>query len=579
MRAFLTFLLATMVTLLAAPAMAVASPGAAPTAAGQLPACHAEGTAKEALDAIIANSARWRCDGGEPGLGADMALLSFAIDPAGKLPEFFATRPVLFGSLTLAVVSDGKVVAKEVHPADTLSIDSQGQRFLVPLPAYTGSADSVVVVIAGATTRGMFGDARLHAANPMTSGYETARLLVAAIVCGMLAMPLFFNAACYRVLREKFVLWHIAVTAALLLQCLLTSGVLAHFVDIPVPVFARTSILSFCLAVASAAAFCAAFIEPKKLHPRLRSALYLAAVQVAAVSLVQAFAPNALGPMQTPIYYASFLPVLVIFLAVLVDAWRRGSRAVRYQIVAWVPFLMMGVIRIVTMLVPALHHSEAMDLFHAAMIFQSVATSLGVADRFMMVRRQRDRAVIRAQSLERLSERDALTGLYNRRALDGPLGNFATQGFTGFALFDLDHFKRVNDTHGHATGDAVLRTFANVLGTHENAVAVRMGGEEFLLLLRGDNVAERVERLREAIPVRIARKVSELEMLVTASAGLVEAPARATLSGDFVSMYRAADGLLYEAKHNGRNLLAAMKLSDVTDLHGGGRPDLAAAAI
>jgi diguanylate cyclase (GGDEF)-like protein len=144
-------------------------------------------------------------------------------------------------------------------------------------------------------------------------------------------------------------------------------------------------------------------------------------------------------------------------------------------------------------------------------------------------------------------------------AADGPLGNFRAQEFTGFALFDLDHFKRVNDTHGHAVGDMVLKTVAGVLDGHEDAVALRMGGEEFLLLLRGGRVAERVEHLREAIPVRIAREVAELELLVTASAGLVEAPPGAPIGGDFVALYRAADDLLYEAKHNGRNLLAAMR--------------------
>lgn len=542
-------------------------------------ACHAEAKDGEPIARVVREASRWQCMGGEPGLGADAALLSFPLDPAAELPRYFSTRRVLFHSLTIAVVREGRVMAERSYSADTLSVEKQGRRLLVPVPAYSGPADGVVVAVDRATTRGVFVDARLHASAPLGKGFEMARLLLAAIVCGILVMPLFLNIAYYRVLREKFVLWHMVVTATLLAQCLLTSGVLAHFVTIPLGVFARLSTLTFGMAVASAAAFCAAFIEAKKLDPRLRTALYVAGMQVVVVSLLHAFVPFAFRSWQTPAYFASFLPVLVIFIAVLVDASRRGSRAVRYQIVAWLPFMVMGVIRIVTMLVPELRQNEAMDLFYAAMVFQSVATSLGVADRFMMVRRQRDRAVIRAQSLERLSERDALTGLYNRRALDGPLGNFATQGFTGFALFDLDHFKRVNDTHGHATGDAVLRTFANVLGTHENAVAVRMGGEEFLLLLRGDNVAERVERLREAIPVRIARKVSELEMLVTASAGLVEAPARETLSGDFVSMYRAADGLLYEAKHNGRNLLAAMKLSDVTDFHGGGRPDIAAAAI
>jgi PleD family two-component response regulator len=60
--------------------------------------------------------------------------------------------------------------------------------------------------------------------------------------------------------------------------------------------------------------------------------------------------------------------------------------------------------------------------------------------------------------------------------------------------------------------------------------------------------------------VRIAREVAELEVLVTASAGLVEAPANADVGSDFIALYRTADDLLYEAKHNGRNLLAAVTL-------------------
>ena len=96
-----------------------------------------------------------------------------------------------------------------------------------------------------------------------------------------------------------------------------------------------------------------------------------------------------------------------------------------------------------------------------------------------------------------------------------------------------------------------------MLAGHEGAVALRMGGEEFLLLLRGDDVAQRVERLREAIPVRIAREVEELEMLVTASAGLVICTSGCDVGTDFAALYREADDLLYEAKHNGRNLLAS----------------------
>ena len=555
MRGWAAYVMVMLWAFFSAPAAAMDGDPAAPLKS----ACHADAILGEDLAKIASDRARWRCGGGEASMGAERALLKFSPPPGAEL-RFFSTRPSVFAKLTLAVVADGRTVAQRSYSSDELFAGPGGRVLLIPLPAVAGPGDTVIAAFERPTTRGLFTDARLHATDPTIGHDAMIALLLAAMVCGILVMPLAFNAAYYRVLRERFVLWHLAVSAGLLVQCLLTSGIVGHFMALPIPVHSRLVVLSFGFAVAAAAAFSAAFVEPKKLDPRLRQALFHSGWFVLVLTLVQAFAPRLLGPAQTAIYYASFVPVLVLFAWVMADAWKRGSRAVRYQVIGWTPFMVVGVIRIATMLNPTAEQSEALSLFYVAMVIQSVATSLGVADRFMVIKRQRDRALVRATSLERLSERDDLTGLYNRRALDGPLGNFAAQGFTGFALFDLDNFKRVNDTHGHGVGDTVLRTVANVLDGHEDAVAVRMGGEEFLLLLRGANIQERVERLREAIPVRIAREVAELELLVTASAGLVETACERHIGGDFVALYRAADDLLYEAKHNGRNLLASVVL-------------------
>ncbi len=554
MRRWGAFLAALVLALCAAPALASA-PGHTIALKSD---CSTSAAIGEPLAAIVADRARWRC-GGPPRLTAERAVLRFT-QGAGEPTRFFATRPTRFEALSLAVFRQGALVAERHYPAATIIAGPLPDRFLVPLPARPEPGDVLMAAIDRPSSRGLMGDARMLSGDPGVGHEAMKRLLLAAVVCGMLIMPLAFNAAYFRVLRERFVLWHLVVTVGLLAQCLLTSGIIGHFFDLPIDVHRILLTVSFGISIAAAAAFCAAFIEPRKLHPRLRTALYVVAVQVTAVTAAHALLPQGLGPLRSMLYYGSYIPVLVVFTLAMADGWRRGSRAVRYQVIGWAPFIVVGVVRIVTMLSPTLEPNEAMDLFHIAMVIESIATSLGVADRFMVIKRQRDRALSRAHSLERLSERDDLTGLYNRRALDGRLGDFAAQGFTGFALFDLDNFKRVNDSHGHAVGDSVLQTVASVLSGHDDAVALRMGGEEFLLLLRGDHVQERVERLREAIPVRIAREVAELEALVTASAGLVEAPRGADIGNDFVALYRAADDLLYEAKHNGRNLLAAMTL-------------------
>lgn len=156
--------------------------------------------------------------------------------------------------------------------------------------------------------------------------------------------------------------------------------------------------------------------------------------------------------------------------------------------------------------------------------------------------------------------RDPLTQVYNRRFLLERLETevrYVERHGTGLALvlFDLDHFKRINDQHGHAVGDGVLVGFAeNITRTIRNEdLAVRYGGEEFLVLYRGlASEAARIaaERIREQ--TCLARFAAELpELSVTVSAGVASLP-HARITGP-EQLLRAADEALYAAKSGGRN--------------------------
>src|SRR5690606_19851649 len=107
-------------------------------------------------------------------------------------------------------------------------------------------------------------------------------------------------------------------------------------------------------------------------------------------------------------------------------------------------------------------------------------TMLGMADRFVTMKRERDRARTAADLLEHLSETDPLTGLLNRRAIEQQFERLRTEGFTTLAVIDLDHFKTINDANGHAVGDAVLKAVAEALQAGPNIRAYRLGGEEFV---------------------------------------------------------------------------------------------------
>jgi diguanylate cyclase (GGDEF)-like protein len=196
---------------------------------------------------------------------------------------------------------------------------------------------------------------------------------------------------------------------------------------------------------------------------------------------------------------------------------------------------------------------EALVAQHYAMGMEVIITSLGVFDRLLAIRRQRDLAMADLRVFEDRSERDPLTGLLNRRAIEKRFDELHADGFRAMAVIDLDKFKSVNDTHGHITGDAVLRTTAEALEPDTDTLAIRMGGEEFMLLLRGKDAANRAERRRQAIAVRIAARVPGLDRMVTASMGLVEQSIDDPLRADFKALYGHCDRLLYEAKHNGRN--------------------------
>ncbi len=161
--------------------------------------------------------------------------------------------------------------------------------------------------------------------------------------------------------------------------------------------------------------------------------------------------------------------------------------------------------------------------------------------------------------LRQLVERDALTGLYNRRALRDRLveqwsrWQREQQPFAVVAL-DLDHFKRVNDSHGHAVGDQVLEHVAAVLREQVRLhdVVARMGGEEFVVLLPQadiDHVRGLASRLCEHLRLRPLRTGAEC-VVVTASIGLaVVGPADADVDG----VLRRADDALYRAKSAGRD--------------------------
>jgi diguanylate cyclase (GGDEF)-like protein len=163
-----------------------------------------------------------------------------------------------------------------------------------------------------------------------------------------------------------------------------------------------------------------------------------------------------------------------------------------------------------------------------------------------------------SRKLDQLSRKDELTGLSNRRdiveSLRNEVNRFERSGHSFSVLIaDIDHFKIVNDTHGHDYGDYVLRQVASTLSknTQKRDTVARWGGEEFLILLPETNIHQAVKsarRLQQAIE-NLSIAYNNRSVAITISIGVAEYQPGVTLN----ELINAADKLLYQAKHEGRN--------------------------
>jgi len=197
--------------------------------------------------------------------------------------------------------------------------------------------------------------------------------------------------------------------------------------------------------------------------------------------------------------------------------------------------------------------SEAIELNDGDRVQLGAHTTL----RFSIVDAREEEAMKRVYEA---TLKDALTGLYNRRHLEHQLDVEIASALRhnkhlAVAMLDIDHFKKVNDTYGHAAGDAVLRAFAATIMQliRPEDLFARYGGEEFTLVLRDTDVGRALaicERLRSTIhqtPIYFG----SMTIAITSSCGI--AVLEECETPDKPTIMRIADERLYQAKESGRN--------------------------
>ncbi len=184
------------------------------------------------------------------------------------------------------------------------------------------------------------------------------------------------------------------------------------------------------------------------------------------------------------------------------------------------------------------------------------------------LRKWRESRLVRAseQELERLANIDSLTGLLNRRAILGRLEELIKHARRygeklSVSMLDIDHFKRINDTYGHLSGDQTLERIAQLLRirTRDSDMVGRYGGDEFMIILSKTDLLSALpaaERVRKRIEVAKITDVKGNVFSITVSQGLTSYKP----GDDTYSIISRADIALYQAKEKGRNRVETCEL-------------------
>lgn len=260
------------------------------------------------------------------------------------------------------------------------------------------------------------------------------------------------------------------------------------------------------------------------------------------------------GDLVAAVGNAIFLGSALFTLIVAFLAWRLGNRAAGWFLIAWIMLETATIATTMRLLLGRAEQAEVLLYYTLplSMAAAAILVALGVADRLREQRRALSEAERRAQT-------DPLTGVLNRRSLverlDAACLRARARGLPiGLLFIDLDHFKQINDTHGHAAGDACLSAIIAPIQAElrQSDVIGRWGGEEFVVILSSADIAA-ARPIAERILNRVAQTRIEgfgAPIRLTCSIGVATSDSLDVWGEHLIAQ---ADAAVYAAKRSGRN--------------------------
>jgi diguanylate cyclase (GGDEF)-like protein len=413
--------------------------------------------------------------------------------------------------------------------------------------------------------------------------------LLSGLSFGALAIMLVYNLFLALTLRDRGYFYYFFFQASLLLYLAGVRGYGPRYLWPEVTWFSPFIIsLLLELILISLLLFSGEFLKIETHAPRLRP-VHGALLGFLALAIV----PTPLIGSDILIVIIPTAFVVLAFTSVLgVLVLRRGFRPAAYFLLSWAPFFAIGLALILgrASILPA--GSLVSDqVLQVGAVFAVGVQSLALADRINLYRsaasRSRDLSDVNAKLAQMIAERilaqeqleilartDPLCGLYNRRHFFA-LGEAAFKKAVRYRqplsviLFDIDHFKSINDTHGHKAGDQALIHIAELTRqtAREADIIARHGGDEFILLLPETDAAsalQAAERLR--MQVESASLLADgraLNCTITLGVAGIDRG----VSGNFDQLLIWADQALYQAKQSGRNRVWLFQKPDATPVH------------
>jgi diguanylate cyclase (GGDEF)-like protein len=528
-----------------------------PTAANATPTdltpCISPVRGGETIEAVLTNPARFDCTSSQNQMAPGDYWVRMAVPLSAHSPEqglVFRTVSLWDEGFSITTVhTDGHRKTYRPNFGQKIGPMRLGATVVVP---FLRNPSPVVTLIAkvnrSAIIRGIMLTPQVSVAEDAIR-FEMGMAVLYAAFVGICIALLVYNIALWRAMRERFLLAYCFMVTAMLAYGIFTSGAPHYFVaSLSGADRLRVTIPLLAIAAASALIFIRHFFQSANIPVWLVRTTYIHAAAISAFAIFYALMAPRYADIIDMIYVLGFVPIPILFCAYLYVAWRQNDPFLRYFLIAWSGPAIAVTLRTMHGLDILPYNLVIENSTLIGLAFEALVSSLAIGHRVRLLAQARDRAESAEASAMLMADTDPLTGLLNRRAFMRQLLERQIQWT--LILVDIDHFKRVNDSLGHAGGDDAITSIAAVLRkyTPEGAMVARMGGEEFAISYPADLPLT-------PDPDRLLADIRSINLpegyRITASIGIASRPV--SDDNDWKILYRAADMALYRAKSSGRD--------------------------